>query len=151
MIVAGIGAQSTATAQDIVEAVTDCCQRAGMALTELGVLAGRNRAKTVTDLVAAASELHNKRLAQHKNATIPNKLPVNPGVGILVFSVAQLQQEVGRCVTHSERSMAATGVPCVAEAAALAAAGPDGMLLLPRVAFARVTCALAIAPGGTAT
>jgi cobalt-precorrin 5A hydrolase len=37
-----------------------------------------------------------------------------------------------------------TGLASVAEAAALAAAGPDSRLLLPRISGARATCALAI-------
>jgi cobalt-precorrin 5A hydrolase len=41
---------------------------------------------------------------------------------------------------------AAVGVGSVAEAAALAAAGPAGRLALPRIAGAAATCALALAP-----
>jgi cobalt-precorrin 5A hydrolase len=39
--------------------------------------------------------------------------------------------------------MAAYGVGSVAEAAALACAGPDARLLVPRIASARATCAIA--------
>jgi cobalt-precorrin 5A hydrolase len=35
------------------------------------------------------------------------------------------------------------GVPCVAEAAALAAGGPAARLLVPRIAVGPATCALA--------
>lgn len=47
------------------------------------------------------------------------------------------------CATRSTRISALYGVGSVAEAAALAAAGPGGTLILPRIATARVTCALA--------
>lgn len=47
------------------------------------------------------------------------------------------------CATRSTRVAALYGVGSVAEAAALAAAGPAGRLIQPRIATARVTCALA--------
>ncbi|MCU4181614.1 cobalamin biosynthesis protein [Bosea sp. BH3] len=47
------------------------------------------------------------------------------------------------CATRSTRIASLYGVGSVAEAAALAAAGPGGTLVQPRIANARVTCALA--------
>lgn len=47
------------------------------------------------------------------------------------------------CATRSTRIASLYGVGSVAEAAALAAAGPGGELIQPRIATARVTCALA--------
>lgn len=47
------------------------------------------------------------------------------------------------CATRSTRIASLYGVGSVAEAAALAAAGPGGTLVQPRIATARVTCALA--------
>ncbi|NUB11004.1 cobalamin biosynthesis protein [Azospirillum sp. Vi22] len=49
-----------------------------------------------------------------------------------------------RVRTRSARVEAAVGVASVAEAAALAAAGPGSTLLLPRRSTPRATCALAI-------
>ncbi len=128
MIIAGIGARASATASQIVEAVADACGRAGIALAEVGLLAGLDRPETIASLREAGSMLT---------------------IGTETFDAACLQQESPRCVTQSERSLSATGLPSVAEAAALAGAGPEGMLLLPRVAFPTVTVALAIGPGGT--
>ena len=56
------------------------------------------------------------------------------------------------CATRSTRIASLYGVGSVAEAAALAAAGPGGTLVQPRIATARVTCALArsAAPAGDA-
>ena len=50
----------------------------------------------------------------------------------------------GQTLTRSARVEAAVGVASVAEAAALAAAGPGARLLLPRRSTPRATCALAI-------
>ena len=47
------------------------------------------------------------------------------------------------CATRSTRIASLYGVGSVAEAAALAAAGPGATLVQPRIATARVTCALA--------
>jgi cobalt-precorrin 5A hydrolase len=47
------------------------------------------------------------------------------------------------CATRSTRIASLYGVGTVAEAAALAAAGPGGTLVQPRIATGRVTCALA--------
>lgn len=47
------------------------------------------------------------------------------------------------CATRSTRIQSLYGVGSVAEAAALAAAGPGGVLVQPRVTTQRVTCALA--------
>ena len=47
------------------------------------------------------------------------------------------------CATRSTRIASLYGVGSVAEAAALAAAGPGGTLVQARIATARVTCALA--------
>ena len=49
-----------------------------------------------------------------------------------------------RVVTRSSRIEASRGVGSVAEAAALACAGPAARLLLPRIASAGATCALAL-------
>jgi cobalt-precorrin 5A hydrolase len=47
------------------------------------------------------------------------------------------------CATRSTRIASLYGVGSVAEAAALAAAGPGGTLVQPRIATGRGTCALA--------
>ncbi len=47
------------------------------------------------------------------------------------------------CRTHSAPSLRVAGVPSVAEASALAAAGEGARLIQPRIAHPRATCALA--------
>lgn len=49
--------------------------------------------------------------------------------------------------TRSQRALAAHGVGSVAEAAALGGAGPGAALVLPRIASAAATCALARSAG----
>ena len=65
--------------------------------------------------------------------------------GVLLVLITQdaLEEADLRTVTRSTRSMATLNVQSVAEAAALAAAGPNSRLLAPRVAVGPVTCALA--------
>jgi cobalt-precorrin 5A hydrolase len=65
------------------------------------------------------------------------------GLSILWIAKADLKGEQGRCLTRSRRAEAEVGLASVAEAAALAAAGPSGRLLLPRISAGGVTCALA--------
>jgi cobalt-precorrin 5A hydrolase len=65
--------------------------------------------------------------------------------GVLLQLIPQplLEAANPRTLTRSARSMAAMNVHSVAEAAALAAAGPRARLLAPRIAVGPVTCALA--------
>jgi cobalt-precorrin 5A hydrolase len=69
------------------------------------------------------------------------------GLPIRWIAHAALKGEQGRCVTRSVRAEAEVGLASVAEAAALAAAGPDSRLILPRIAGGGVTLALAEGPG----
>jgi cobalt-precorrin 5A hydrolase len=54
-----------------------------------------------------------------------------------------LEAASSRTQSSSPRVKALMGVPSVAEAAALAAAGPKSTLVLPRIAVGPVTCAIA--------
>jgi cobalt-precorrin 5A hydrolase len=51
------------------------------------------------------------------------------------------------CVTRSEKVQALFGVPSVAEAAALAGAGPGARLVVARIAAGGATCAVATPAG----
>jgi cobalt-precorrin 5A hydrolase/precorrin-3B C17-methyltransferase len=63
-----------------------------------------------------------------------------------LFTAAELNAEAPRLKTPSDIVMKQTGCPGVAEGAALAAAGPDGELLVVKTKSKRATCALALAP-----
>lgn len=67
------------------------------------------------------------------------------GLAPLPIPPASLAACDGRVVTRSPRIAQLRGVGSLAEAAALAAAGPDGSLTLSRIASPGATCALATA------
>ncbi|MFC0219099.1 cobalamin biosynthesis protein [Pseudochelatococcus lubricantis] len=68
------------------------------------------------------------------------------GVPLVIVSAAAARDASGRCLTLSAASLAATGVACVSEAAALAAIGPRGRLTHPRAVRGAAACAIAITP-----
>jgi cobalt-precorrin 5A hydrolase len=70
------------------------------------------------------------------------------GVPLVLISQSDLEAANAATLTHSDHSMAAMNVHSVAEAAALACAGPQSRLLGPRVAVGPVTCALACRVAG---
>lgn len=55
-----------------------------------------------------------------------------------------LRQASLRCVTRSPKVMAFYGLPSIAEAAALAGAGPSSQLLVARMSNGEASCAIAI-------
>jgi len=65
------------------------------------------------------------------------------GLPVLRVSHEALRAQQRRCVTRSARVESRVGVLSVAEACALAAAGPGGRLVLARISRNGVTCALA--------
>jgi cobalt-precorrin 5A hydrolase/precorrin-3B C17-methyltransferase len=65
------------------------------------------------------------------------------GVPTQFFAAARLEQETPRLANPSELVFRETGCHGVAEGAALAAAGENGVLILPKQRSARATCALA--------
>jgi cobalt-precorrin 5A hydrolase/precorrin-3B C17-methyltransferase len=67
-------------------------------------------------------------------------------VPIRFFTAGELAVEAPRLKTPSPVVEKAVGVPGVSEAAALAAVGPDGKLVVPKAKSARATCAVARAP-----
>ncbi len=68
------------------------------------------------------------------------------GVPLRVFPAAVLEAEAPRLATPSDVVFAEVGCHGVAEGAALAAAGPDAALALPKRKSAAATCAIARAP-----
>ena len=68
------------------------------------------------------------------------------GVPARFFAAAELAREEQRLATPSAIVRNAVGVAGVAEAAALASAGADSTLLVPKQRSQRATCALALSP-----
>lgn len=68
------------------------------------------------------------------------------GLPLVFIPIEKLAGAADR-VTHRSRQVeAALGVPSVAEAAALAGAGTGSRLMIPRLAHAAATCAVAMPP-----
>jgi cobalt-precorrin 5A hydrolase/precorrin-3B C17-methyltransferase len=65
------------------------------------------------------------------------------GVPARFFSAARLNDEAPRLLNPSDAVLREVGCPGVAEGAALAAAGPDAVLLVPKTRGVGVTCAIA--------
>ena len=122
MIVAGIGFRRSVAADEIVALVELALDRASLARDALGRLA------TIATLAETPAFTE---AARRLNVTA---MPVTESA---------LAAAAPHVRTQSARSLAAHGVGSVAEAAALAAAGPDADLILERIASASATCALA--------
>jgi cobalt-precorrin 5A hydrolase len=122
MIVAGIGCRSGCGADEIVSLIDEAVKRAGIANCRFTALAVPAFKTDEAGLREAAERL---------------SLPLLP-IGEEALKAMQ-----SHCPTHSDKSLETTGFSSVAEAAALAAAGAGGRLVLPRIASARATCALA--------
>jgi cobalt-precorrin 5A hydrolase len=122
MIVAGVGFRRGTPAGEIEEVVALALERLGLGAGKLGALA------TLADKAGEAGM---------RDAARRLSLPVVACERDAMLAVAD------RVTAISPRAEAAVGVPSVAEAAALVAAGPSAVLLLPRVATASATCAIA--------
>jgi cobalt-precorrin 5A hydrolase len=120
MIVAGIGCRKGASADQIAAAIASAL--ADTACKALDIIAAAAAKGDEPGIAAAAQAL---------------------GVPLVLVPQNDLEAVGPRTLTHSERVMALMGVPSVAEAAALAAAGPSARLLAARIALGPVTCALA--------
>jgi cobalt-precorrin 5A hydrolase len=124
MIVAGIGCRRGASAAAIEAVIAAALDRAGLAKHALALIA------------APAVKCHEPGIAAAASAL---------GLRLVPVAQAELERAGARAVTRSERIVALMNVPSAAEAAALAAAGMNGRLLLPRIAMGPATCALASA------
>lgn len=127
MIVAGVGCKRGAPAPDIEAAIRAALERAGVAAHALCCIATIAAKESEAGIATAAAKL---------------------GVTVVLVPDAQLQMAGARTETRSERVLALTGVSSVAEAAALAAAGPSARLIGPRLVMGAATCALAASGDG---
>jgi len=122
MIVAGVGCRRGAPAPDIEAAVRAALVRAKIDAGALDAIATIVVKRDEAGILAAAKKF---------------------GVAVIVVADTDLKTAADRCETRSDRVFALTGVPSVAEAAALAAAGPAARLISARLAVGSATCALA--------
>src|SRR5215210_7807929 len=122
VIIAGIGCRKGATAREVGDAIRAALARAGLQRDALGLIATAVQKGAEPGIVAAANAL---------------------SVPLVLVPTRELESATPRILTHSERVVALTGLPSIAEAAALAAGGPSARLMAPRTAVGPVTCALA--------
>jgi len=120
MIVAGIGCRSGIGAEAVREAVEAALRAAGR--PGIGALATIALRAEEPGLAEAARGF---------------------GLALTIPDDAALRDAAPLCLTLSDHAMERTGLPSVAECAALAAAGPAARLLGPRLIHGGVTCALA--------
>lgn len=116
-IIAGFGGRAEAGADSYHAALTACLAQHTVRPTALATLPGK------TDALA----------------------PVAEALSLPLITVATDELRAQTTLTHSSAAQAAHGTGSVAEAAALAAAGPGAKLLGPRIVSPdrRATCALA--------
>jgi cobalt-precorrin 5A hydrolase len=122
MIAAGIGCRRGTSAPDIEAAIRAALARANITPAALDVIATIEAKSAEAGIRTAAEKL---------------------GVSVVIVPDFDLTLAGERVETHSERALALTGVGSVAEAAALAAAGPSAKLISPRLVMGPATCALA--------
>jgi cobalt-precorrin 5A hydrolase len=125
MIAAGIGCKRGAPASDIEGAIRAALACARIDADALDVIATMQAKMSEPSIRAAAEKF---------------------GVTLIAVPELELAAANGRVETHSERVTSLAGVGSVAEAAALAAAGPASTLIVPRRIVGAATCALAASP-----
>jgi cobalt-precorrin 5A hydrolase len=122
MIVAGVGCRKGASGDAVRGAIAAALDRAGYPADALGLIATSAAKGGEPGISAAADRL---------------------GLPLVLVPQAELEAAGARSVSRSERVVAITGVPSLAEAAALAAGGPQARLVAPKIAVGPATCALA--------
>jgi len=115
-LVVGVGASSGAPAREISDLVASTLEQCGLAATALATVATIDRKATEPGITALGLPLQTFSADVLATVAVPNPSPV---------------------VAH------AVGTPSVAEAAALAAAGPDAALVAPKRTSPHATVALA--------
>jgi cobalamin biosynthesis protein CbiG len=118
----GVGHESAATLIDMKAVVEDGCRHCGIVPGDIVSVASIDR-KSEAGLVAALSQWLN--------------------VPVRFFDAATLETETPRLKNPSDAVFRQMGCHGIAEAAALAAAGPAAMLVLPKTAGKGITCAIA--------
>ncbi|WP_018699276.1 precorrin-3B C(17)-methyltransferase [Amorphus coralli] len=122
----GVGTDRGCPPDDLIRLAEDVLDEAGVA---------REAVACIVSLDRKADEPAVHALATHF------------GVPARFFTQEELGAVSGRLANPSEVVLSEVGVPGVAEGAALAAAGPDGRLLVEKTKTQRATCAVAVAPG----
>jgi cobalt-precorrin 5A hydrolase len=126
MIVAGIGCGRGTPSEDVVSLIFAALANFGIAHEDLSAIATETSKAEESGIANAARSL---------------------SVPLVRCLVADLGRVADQVVTRSSRVQALKGVPSIAEASALVAAGHNARLLGARVTANKVTCAIAIGEG----
>jgi cobalt-precorrin 5A hydrolase len=126
MIVAGIGCRRGTLSEDIVSLI-------------LATLGNLDIPPDRLDAIATEAAKADERAIADAARSL--------SVRLIRCSIADLDRVADRVVTRSSRVQALKGVPSIAEASALVAAGHNARLLGARVAAEKATCAIAISEG----
>jgi cobalt-precorrin 5A hydrolase len=126
MIAAGIGCRRGTPSEDIVSLILAVLANFGVDRANLDAIASE-ASKADERGIAEAARLLSVRLVR--------------------CSIADLDRAADKVLARSSRVRALKGVPSIAEASALVAAGRNAKLLGARVATEKVTCAVAIGEG----
>ena len=118
----GIGCERGCPAAELAELAAAALAEAGIAAAELAAIVSIELKRGEPAVLALAAAL---------------------GVPARFFTAARLLGETGRLSEPSAATFRATGCWGVAEGAALAACGPDGVLIVPKRRSRRATCAVA--------
>ena len=121
----GVGCERGVAAEELTQLVESTLERHGLARKAIACVVS-------LDLKSAEPAVHG--------------LAGRLGMPARFFPAAQLEALAPRLANPSAEVFAATGCHGVAEGAALAAAGPAGVLVVAKTKSARATCALARAP-----
>lgn len=126
MIVAGVGFRRNTSVDEIERVVRTALDAVGVKLATLEAMATEAEKARTPAFLSAASRLS------------------VPTVGCTIL---ELQAMADRVTTPSQLAMVAKGVPSIAEASALVAAGRNARLLGTRVATEGATCGIAVGDG----
>ena len=126
MLTIGLGFSSDCSAAEIVTLVGQVCATHDIDEARVALIATLPERAMAPALIEAAAGL---------------------GLAIVVPPVSALQAAAAFCLTRSERAQNRFGLPSVAEACALAAAGEGAKLIAARIKSARATCAIAKSKG----
>jgi cobalt-precorrin 5A hydrolase len=126
MIVAGIGCKRGTMSEDIVSLILAALASFGIPSEKLDAIATETSKADERGIADAARSL---------------------SVRLVRCSLSDLDRIADKVMTRSSRVQALKGVPSIAEASALVAAGRNARLLGARIAAEKVTCAIAISEG----
>jgi cobalt-precorrin 5A hydrolase len=126
MIVAGIGCKRGTMSDDVVSLILAALASFGIPSEKLDAIATETSKADERGIAEAARSL---------------------SVRLVRCSLSDLEEIADKVMTRSSRVQALKGVPSIAEASALVAAGRNARLLGARLAAEKVTCAIAISEG----